>query len=133
MIIKPSNLLVICLVLSSIASAQRPASGSAQTAQTAAAQTTAGTEPAPGAAFVRENYSKYEYRIPMRDGVKLFASVYVPKDVITEGKTYPILMQRTPYNVAPMAWTNTGPLSGRPNSSLGRSLSSLIRTFVAAS
>src|SRR6266567_4681831 len=99
MIIKPSNLLVICLVLSSIA--QRPASGSAQTTQPAATQSTPGTEPAPGAAFVRENYSKYEYAIPMRDGVKLFASVYVPKDVITEGKTYPILMQRTPYNVAP--------------------------------
>ncbi|PYT11437.1 MAG: hypothetical protein DMG59_26415, partial [Acidobacteria bacterium] len=35
----------------------------------------------PGVAFVRENYSKYEYRIPMRDGVKLFTSVYIPKDV----------------------------------------------------
>src|SRR5213592_1798845 len=101
MIIKPRNLLVICLVLSSIASAQRSASGSAQTAQTAAAQSTPPAEPAPGAAFVRENYSKYEYRIPMRDGVKLFASVYIPKDAVTEGKTYPILMQRTPYNVAP--------------------------------
>jgi hypothetical protein len=30
---------------------------------------------------VRENYTKFEYRIPMRDGVKLFTSVYVPKDV----------------------------------------------------
>src|SRR5258706_7812415 len=99
MIINPSTLLVICLMLSSIASAQRPASGSAQTAQTAAAQSPPPAEPAPSAAFVRENYSKYEYRIPMRDGVKLFASVYVPKDVVTEGKTYPILMQRTPYNV----------------------------------
>src|SRR5712664_4229227 len=85
MILQIRNLLVICLMLSSIASAQR----------------TPPAEPAPGAAFVRENYSKYEYRIPMRDGVKLFASVYVPKDVVTEGKTYPILLQRTPYNVAP--------------------------------
>jgi putative CocE/NonD family hydrolase len=57
--------------------------------------------PLPGVAFVRENYSKFEYRIPMRDGVKLFASVYVPKDVFAEGKTYPIMMMRTPYNVAP--------------------------------
>jgi hypothetical protein len=55
----------------------------------------------PGIAFVRENYSKFEYRIPMRDGVKLFASVYIPKDVITDGKTYPIMLQRTPYSVAP--------------------------------
>ncbi len=52
-------------------------------------------------ALVRESYSKYEYRVPMRDGVKLFTSVYVPKDVITEGKTYPILLQRTPYSVRP--------------------------------
>src|ERR1019366_4109137 len=54
-----------------------------------------------GREFVREHYSKFEYRIPMRDGVKLFTSVYVPKDAITDAKTYPILMQRTGYNVAP--------------------------------
>ena len=29
---------------------------------------------------VKEHYTKYEYRIPMRDGVHLFTSVYVPKD-----------------------------------------------------
>jgi uncharacterized protein len=52
-------------------------------------------------AFIRENYSKFEYRIPMRDGVKLFASVYIPKDVFSDSKTYPIVMQRTPYNVRP--------------------------------
>ena len=56
---------------------------------------------APGEPFVRENYTKYEFRIPMRDGVKLFTSIYVPKDVLAEGKSYPILMSRTPYNVAP--------------------------------
>src|ERR1035437_9076345 len=54
-----------------------------------------------GRDFVREHYSKFEYRIPMRDGVKLFTSIYVPKDAITDAKTYPILMQRTGYNVAP--------------------------------
>ena len=53
------------------------------------------------AAFVRANYSKYEYRIAMRDGVKLFTSVYIPKDAFTDGKTYPIMLQRTPYNVKP--------------------------------
>ena len=57
--------------------------------------------PGPGREFVRENYTKFEYRIPMRDGVKLFTSVYVPKDVFTDAKTYPIMMQRTGYNVAP--------------------------------
>ena len=29
--------------------------------------------------FVRAHYTKYEYRIPMRDGVRLFTAVYVPK------------------------------------------------------
>ncbi|MBO0912473.1 MAG: CocE/NonD family hydrolase, partial [Acidobacteria bacterium] len=47
---------------------------------------------------VKEHYTKYEYRIPMRDGVKLFTSVYVPKDA---AHTYPFLIDRTPYSVAP--------------------------------
>ncbi|MFN5028375.1 MAG: CocE/NonD family hydrolase, partial [Burkholderiales bacterium] len=47
---------------------------------------------------IRESYTKYEYRIPMRDGKKLFTSVYVPKD---QSKTYPFLIQRTPYSAAP--------------------------------
>jgi putative CocE/NonD family hydrolase len=57
--------------------------------------------PSPGVPFIRENYSKFEYRIPMRDGVRLFTAVYVPKDVFADGKTYPIMMQRTPYSVPP--------------------------------
>ena len=47
---------------------------------------------------VREHYTKYEYRIPMRDGVHLFTSVYVPKDTSV---AYPFLMDRTPYSVGP--------------------------------
>jgi hypothetical protein len=39
----------------------------------------------------------------MRDGVRLFTSVYVPKD---ESKKYPILMLRTPYSVAPYGSDN---------------------------
>ena len=54
-----------------------------------------------GIAYVRENYTKFEYRVPMRDGVKLFTAVYVPKDVFSDGRTYPILMTRTPYTVRP--------------------------------
>jgi uncharacterized protein len=61
----------------------------------------AAAPPAYTAAEVRANYTKFEYRIPMRDGVKLFTSVYVPKDVFSDGRTYPIMMQRTGYNVAP--------------------------------
>src|SRR5688572_20033077 len=47
---------------------------------------------------IREHYTKHEYRIPMRDGAKLFTVAYVPKDA---SKTWPILMMRTPYSVAP--------------------------------
>jgi len=52
----------------------------------------------PDAAYVKENYTKYQYQIPMRDGKKLFTSVYVPKD---QSKKYPFMMDRTPYSVAP--------------------------------
>jgi putative CocE/NonD family hydrolase len=50
------------------------------------------------AAYIKDNYQKFEYQIPMRDGKKLFTSVYVPKD---QSKKYPIMMDRTPYSVAP--------------------------------
>ncbi|HEY0787982.1 MAG TPA: CocE/NonD family hydrolase, partial [Thermoanaerobaculia bacterium] len=52
------------------------------------------------AQFIRANYTKYEFRIPMRDGKRLFTSVYVPKDA-SAAKPYPILLNRTPYSVAP--------------------------------
>ncbi|MGB0525736.1 MAG: CocE/NonD family hydrolase [Flammeovirgaceae bacterium] len=48
--------------------------------------------------FIAQHYDKYEYRIPMRDGVKLFTAVYVPKD---KSKQYPIMLKRTPYAVKP--------------------------------
>jgi putative CocE/NonD family hydrolase len=53
---------------------------------------------AQGLEQVKAGYTKYEYRIPMRDGKKLFTAVYVPKD---QDQTYPILMTRTPYSVRP--------------------------------
>lgn len=46
----------------------------------------------------REHYTKYEYRVPVRDGRKLFTVVYVPKD---PGRRYPFLMVRTPYGCGP--------------------------------
>lgn len=49
---------------------------------------------------IRSRYTKFEYRIPMRDGVKLFTSVYIPVDA-SPSKRYPILLVRTPYSVAP--------------------------------
>ena len=50
--------------------------------------------------FVKENYNKLEYYIPMRDGVKLFTIAYVPKDAGTSN-TYPLMLNRTPYSIAP--------------------------------
>ena len=47
---------------------------------------------------VKANYTKYEYFVPMRDGVKLFTAVYVPKD---DSQPYPILLTRTPYSCQP--------------------------------
>lgn len=43
-------------------------------------------------------YSKAEYRIPMRDGVKLFTAVYVPK---SRNGPFPFMLLRTPYGVGP--------------------------------
>ena len=51
-------------------------------------------------------YEKRELRIPMRDGVKLYTAVYVPK-----GKTnFPLLMTRTCYSSGPY-----GPTAGKPD------------------
>ena len=59
---------------------------------------------APNNDFAKENFIKKEVYIPMRDGVKLFTSIYIPKD-ISKAKKYPFLMQRTCYSVAPYGET----------------------------
>ena len=48
--------------------------------------------------YIKSHYTKREVMIPMRDGVKLFVSIYEPKD--TKGK-YPIMFDRTCYSVGP--------------------------------
>ncbi|RKF04452.1 hypothetical protein C8N26_1123 [Tenacibaculum lutimaris] len=48
--------------------------------------------------YVKDHYNKKEVKITMRDGVKLHATIYSPKDT---SKTYPILLQRTPYSCQP--------------------------------
>jgi hypothetical protein len=47
---------------------------------------------------IRKHYSKAEYQVPMRDGVRLFTAVYVPRG---HAHAYPILLLRTPYGVGP--------------------------------
>ena len=61
-------------------------------------------------AWIRNNYHKKEVYITMRDGVRLFTSVYIPND---SSAAHPILMTRTPYSCAPYGedkfrsfWTN---------------------------
>lgn len=46
---------------------------------------------------IREHYVKYEYRIPMRDGVTLYTVAYVPRE---QQRRWPIMLLRTPYGVS---------------------------------
>ena len=67
------------------------------------AQTNPVTTGSQDSAWIRDNYTKKEVYIPMRDGVKLFTSVYLPKDATEK---HPILMTRTPYSCAPYGETS---------------------------
>jgi uncharacterized protein len=57
-------------------------------------------------AWIKDNYTKKEQYITMRDGVKLFTSIYAPKD---SSEKHPILMTRTPYSCAPYGENNWRP------------------------
>ena len=48
--------------------------------------------------YMKSIYDKQEVYIPMRDGVKLFTSIYTPKD---KSEKHPMMMLRTPYNSEP--------------------------------
>lgn len=47
---------------------------------------------------LKKKYDKQEVYITMRDGVRLFTSIYTPK---SKSGTYPMLLNRTPYNIEP--------------------------------
>ncbi|MGB3153788.1 MAG: CocE/NonD family hydrolase, partial [Chitinophagaceae bacterium] len=49
-------------------------------------------------AWIRDNYTKLEQYIPMRDGIKLFTTMYLPND---KSEKHPVLMMRTPYSCSP--------------------------------
>ncbi|MEO8854158.1 MAG: CocE/NonD family hydrolase [Ginsengibacter sp.] len=53
--------------------------------------------------FVKDNYNKIDTTITMRDGIKLYTIIYVPKD---QSEKYPFLTERTPYSVAPYGKNN---------------------------
>jgi uncharacterized protein len=70
-------------------------------------QAAQGTSASQSVAFdVRAHYTKFEYHVKMRDGVNLFTIVYAPKDA---SKSYPFLLTRTCYSIAPY-----GPDAYRP-------------------
>lgn len=46
--------------------------------------------------WVKENYTKREVMIPMRDGIKLYTAIYEP---ISKSEKHPVLMSRTPYSI----------------------------------
>lgn len=48
--------------------------------------------------YIKDNYTKREVMIPMRDGVKLFACIYEPRK---KSQSHPIMFDRTPYSVGP--------------------------------
>lgn len=53
--------------------------------------------------FVKNNFTKIDTLIKMRDGIKLYTVIYVPKDA---NQQYPFLMERTPYSAGPYGDTN---------------------------
>ncbi len=65
---------------------------------------------------VEDHYVKREVYIPMRDGKKLFTAIYLPKD---STKKYPILLNRTPYSVAPYG-TDKFPPKLRPTEAFAK-------------
>ena len=80
--------LSLCFSLACLAS--RPAGAAEQAADT-------------NAVWLAEHYTKYEHRIRMRDGVRLFTRVYVPKD---DSQSWPIVLTRTPYALKPYGAEN---------------------------
>jgi len=76
------GLVVVCLFLAAGSMAQAPAASQEE--------------------FIKTHFAKFEYRIPMRDGAKLFVSVYTPQvGAFKDAGPYPFLMTRTPYSCAP--------------------------------
>lgn len=61
--------------------------------------------------YLKAHYTLHEFRIPMRDGVKLFTRVFAPKD---QSVRHPILMERTPYGLKPYGTGEFPSPSGGP-------------------
>ncbi|MDE1154126.1 MAG: CocE/NonD family hydrolase [Acidobacteriaceae bacterium] len=59
--------------------------------------------------YMSAHAEKHEYRIPMRDGVKLYIKVWAPKDGFEDKGPYPILVGRTPYSCGDYGGTTGAP------------------------
>src|SRR4051812_44945032 len=53
--------------------------------------------------WIVKNYTKKEVYITMRDGIRLFTSIYIPK---SKNEKHPVLIKRTPYSCAPYGEQN---------------------------
>ncbi|MGI4744226.1 MAG: CocE/NonD family hydrolase [Janthinobacterium lividum] len=86
---------LLALALASVARAQAPLPAPTQTSSDAdfRAKILADT------LYIQQHYTKTEYQIAMRDGVKLYTEVYVPRDA--DRVRYPIMLNRTPYSARP--------------------------------
>jgi putative CocE/NonD family hydrolase len=58
----------------------------------------AAVHPAAAQGDLRDKYRRFDHKIAMRDGARLYTIIYAPKDT---SQKYPILMTRTPYGVGP--------------------------------
>ncbi|HET6565564.1 MAG TPA: CocE/NonD family hydrolase, partial [Xanthomonadales bacterium] len=56
--------------------------------------------------LAEKNFTKRVEMIPMRDGVKLYTEIFIPKGA----KNAPILMNRTPYNISARTERQKSPL-----------------------
>jgi uncharacterized protein len=72
-------------------------------------------EPKDDKAYIQKNFVKLERMVPMRDGVRLFTAIYIPR----QAGRFPILMERTPYSCSPYGELNF-PSGLGPNSKLLR-------------
>jgi uncharacterized protein len=96
--------LLFSLVLLTIFSCKETKHQAIETPEMAYAQNT----------FAKENYTKKEVMIEMRDGIKLHTTIYSPID---NSKDYPILLKRTPYSCRPYG-ENEFPAKVGPNNYL---------------
>jgi putative CocE/NonD family hydrolase len=79
--------LIVCIAFS-ILSCKENEHQATETQETAAVINT----------YAKDNYTKKEVMIEMRDGIKLHTTIYTPKDT---SKKYPMLLKRTPYSCRP--------------------------------